>query len=82
MYGFFQHQYNYFDNMFTDGTPNFPASSISVNGGVAEEFISDRFNATRWLTIIAGIRGSQFPGGSLQRIRLTRGWVLPLGSHG
>ncbi len=60
VYGFFQHQYNYFDNVFTDGTPNFPASSVSVNGGVAEEFISDRFNATRWLTIIAGLRGSQF----------------------
>ena len=60
VYGFFQHQYNYFDNVFTDGTQNFPASSISVNGGVAEEFISDRFNATKWLTIIAGIRGTEF----------------------
>ena len=60
VYGFFQHQSNYFDNLFTDGTPNFPASSISVNGGVAEEFISDRFNATKWLTIIAGIRGTEF----------------------
>ncbi len=35
VYGYFQHQYNYFDNQYTDGTPNFPASSISVNGGVA-----------------------------------------------
>ena len=60
VYGFYQHQYNYFNNVFTDGTPNFPPSSISVNGGVAEEFISDRFNATNWLTIIAGIRGTEF----------------------
>ena len=60
MYGFCQHQHNYFDNQFTDGTPNFPASSISVNGGVAEEFISDRFNATKWLTIIAGLRQTEF----------------------
>ena len=60
VYGFYQHQYNYFNNVFTDGTPNFPPSSISVNGGVAEEFISDRFNATSWLTIIAGIRGTEF----------------------
>jgi hypothetical protein len=45
VYGFFQHQYNYFDNVFSDGTQNFPASSITVTGGVAEEFISDRFNA-------------------------------------
>ena len=60
VYGFFQHQYNYFDNEFTDGTQNFPASSIGVNGGVAEEFISDRFNVTKWLTIIAGLRGTEF----------------------
>ena len=60
VYGFFQHQYNYFDNQFTDGTPNYPPSSVSVNGGVAEEFINDRFNATKWLTIIAGLRQVQF----------------------
>ncbi len=60
VYGFYQHQSSYFENVFTDGTPNFPASSVGVNGGVAEEFISDRFNATKWLTIIAGIRGTEF----------------------
>ena len=38
VYGFFQHQYSYFGNVFTDGTPNFPPSSIGVNGGVAEEY--------------------------------------------
>jgi hypothetical protein len=60
VYGFFQHQHNYFDNQYTDGTSNFPASSISVTGGVAEEFISDRFNATKWLTVIAGLRQTEF----------------------
>jgi len=60
VYGFFQHQYNYFDNHYTNGTPNFPPSSISVNGGVAAEFINTRFNATRWLTIIAGLRQTEF----------------------
>jgi hypothetical protein len=60
VYGFFQHQHNYFDNQYTDGTPNFPASSINVTGGVAEEFINDRFNATKWLTIIAGLRQTEF----------------------
>jgi hypothetical protein len=60
VYGFAQHQHNYFDNQFTDGTPNFPASSISVTGGVAAEFISDRFNVTHWLTLIGGIRQTQF----------------------
>ena len=60
VYGFFQHQSNYFSNEFTDGTPNFPPSSIGVNGGVAAEFINDRFNATKWLTVIAGLRVTEF----------------------
>ena len=72
--GSFSTSHNYFDNVFTDGTPNFPASSISVNGGVAEEFISDRFNATKWLTIIAGIRGTRIPVVHRGECRLTLGW--------
>ena len=60
VYGFFQHQHNYFNNEYTNGTQNFPPSSANVNGGVAAEFISDRINATRWLTIIAGLRLTQF----------------------
>ena len=60
VYGFFQHQHNYFDNVFTDGSQNFPASSIGVNGGVAAEFINDKFKITPWLTLIAGLRVTQF----------------------
>jgi len=60
VYGFFQHQHNYFFNQFTDGTPNFPPSSISVNGGVAAEFLNDRFNVNRWLTLFLGVRVTQF----------------------
>ena len=60
VYGFFQHQYNYFDNVFTDGSQNFPASSIGANGGVAAEFINDKFKVTPWLTLIAGLRVTQF----------------------
>jgi Carboxypeptidase regulatory-like domain/TonB dependent receptor/TonB-dependent Receptor Plug Domain len=60
VYGFAQHQHNYFDNVFTDGSPNFPASSIGVNGGLAAVFISDKFRVTPWLTLIAGLRQSEF----------------------
>ena len=60
VYGFFQHQYNYFDNVFTDGNPNFPPSSTTVNGGVVAEFINDKFKVTPWLTLIAGLRETQF----------------------
>ena len=60
VYGFFQHQYNYFNNYYNDGTPNVPASSIGVNGGVAAEFINDKFKVTPWFTLITGLRLTQF----------------------
>jgi Carboxypeptidase regulatory-like domain/TonB dependent receptor/TonB-dependent Receptor Plug Domain len=60
VYSFYQHQYNYFNNVFTDGTPNVPASSIGVNGGVVSEFINDKFKVTPWFTLIAGLRSTQF----------------------
>ncbi len=60
VYGFGQHQYNFFSNEFTDGSPNFPASSIGVNGGLASVFVTDTFKATSWLTVIAGLRESHF----------------------
>ena len=60
IYGFGQHQYNYFDNLFNDGEANFPASSTGVNGGVTALFINDKFKVTPWLTLIAGLRQTQF----------------------
>jgi outer membrane receptor protein involved in Fe transport len=62
VYGFAQHQYNYFNNQFTDGSQNFPSSSIGVTGGVADEFINEKFKPTPWLTLIAGVRQSEFNG--------------------
>jgi hypothetical protein len=59
VYGFAQHQYNYFENQFTDGSQNFPASSIRVTGGVAAEFINEKFKATPWLTLFAGLRQTE-----------------------
>ena len=60
VYGFGQHQHNYFFNQYTDGTPNVPPSSIGVNGGVAAFFVNDKFKLTPWLTLIAGLRETQF----------------------
>jgi hypothetical protein len=60
VYGFAQHQYNYFFNQFTDGTPNVAPSSIGVNGGVAAFFINDKFKVTPWLTLIGGLRVTSF----------------------
>jgi len=60
VYGFAQHQYNYFNNVFTDGSENFPPSSIGVTGGVAAEFIDDKFKVNPWFTLIAGLRQTEF----------------------
>jgi len=60
VYGFAQHQYNLFDNQFTDGSQNFPSSSIGVTGGLANIFINDKFKVTPWLTLIAGLRQTHF----------------------
>ena len=60
VYGFGQHQPNYFENLFNDGEANFPASSIGVNGGVTALFINDKFKVTPWLTLIAGLRQTEF----------------------
>jgi hypothetical protein len=59
-YGFVQHQSNYFNNQFTDGGQNFPPSSISVTGEVGAQFINDKFKVTPWLTLIAGLRETEF----------------------
>jgi hypothetical protein len=67
VYGFAQHQNNFFNNVFTDCSPNcqnFGSSSAAVTGGVAEAFVSDRFKVTSWLTLIAGFRYSHFNSGS------------------
>jgi hypothetical protein len=66
--GFAQRQSNFFSNIFTDCAPdcqNFGPSSAAVTGGLVEEYISDRFKATSWLTLIAGLRESYFDSGSV-----------------
>jgi hypothetical protein len=63
VYGFAQHQSNFFNNVFTDcgaACQNFGASSAGVTGGLIEEYVSDRFKVTSWLTLIAGLRESHF----------------------
>jgi TonB dependent receptor/Carboxypeptidase regulatory-like domain/TonB-dependent Receptor Plug Domain len=72
VYGFFQHQYNDFGNVYTCGQncsiygvtnpTNYPPSSIGVNGGVAAFFVNDKFKVTPWLTLIAGLRETYFSG--------------------
>jgi TonB dependent receptor/Carboxypeptidase regulatory-like domain/TonB-dependent Receptor Plug Domain len=63
IYGFVQHQNNFFSNICTEaGTScsSSPASTGSVTGGLGEAFINDKFKITPWLTLIAGFRQSHF----------------------
>jgi outer membrane cobalamin receptor len=60
IYGFAQHQHDFFDNRFTDGSENVQPSSEGVNGGVAAAFVDDKVKVTSWFTLIAGLRRTQF----------------------
>ena len=63
MYGFGQHQSEYFDNVFNpcvSPCENFGPSTAAMTGGVEEIFVSDKFKPTSWLTLIAGFRQSHF----------------------
>jgi len=60
IYGFGQRQSNFFSNVFTDGSVNFPPSSAAVTGEVEETFISDRFKVASWLNLFAGLRQTHF----------------------
>ncbi|HXN97912.1 MAG TPA: TonB-dependent receptor [Candidatus Acidoferrales bacterium] len=63
VYGFGQHDHEFFGLIFNDGSGNPPiASPESSTGGVVSGFISDNFKATSWLTLIAGIRPTHFSG--------------------
>ncbi|MHB1672979.1 MAG: TonB-dependent receptor [Acidobacteriaceae bacterium] len=59
-YSFGQHDSYVFGSVFNNGSfQNFRINSGAA-GGLTEEYVSDNFKATRWLTLIAGLRESQF----------------------
>lgn len=62
-YSFGQHDNYLFGAIFNDGSgsPNFSAPD-SASGGVIEEYVSDNYKATSWLTLIAGLRQTHFQG--------------------
>jgi hypothetical protein len=62
-YSFGQHDSYLFGAIFNDGSGNAPFSiPDSASGGVIEEYISDNYKATSWLTLIAGLRQTYFQG--------------------
>jgi len=63
LYSFGQHDSYLFGAVFNDnsGNTNFSIPD-SASGGIIEEYLSDNFKATPWLTLIAGLRQSRFQG--------------------
>jgi outer membrane cobalamin receptor len=61
LYSFGQHDSYLFGAVFNDnsGNENFSIPD-SASGGIIEEYLSDNFKATSWLTLIAGLRQSHF----------------------
>jgi outer membrane cobalamin receptor len=63
LYGFWQHDNEFFGNIFNDGSYQNFSTRASVNGGVVEVFLEDKFRVTKWLTLMAGLRQSHFSAG-------------------
>jgi len=62
-YSFGQHDNYLFGAIFNDGSGTAPFNlPDSANGGVIEEYVSDNYKATSWLTLIAGLRQTHFQG--------------------
>jgi outer membrane cobalamin receptor len=60
-YSFGQHDNYLFGAIFNDGSGTAPFSiPDAASGGVIEEYISDNYKPTSWLTLIAGLRQTHF----------------------
>jgi len=60
VYSWGQHDSYVFGSIFNDASfPNFSIPD-SATGGLIEEYISDNFKATPWLTLIGGLRQANF----------------------
>jgi hypothetical protein len=63
MYFFDQYDNYLFGALFNDGSGTPPINELdSTNGSVVEEYVSDNFRATSWLTLLAGLRETRFKG--------------------
>ena len=60
IYSFGQHDNGLFGATFNDASFNNFSNPDSASGAVVEEYVSDNYKATSWLTLIAGLREAQF----------------------
>jgi hypothetical protein len=63
LYSFYQHDSSLFGVAFNDGSGTAPVHETNaVSGGLVAGSFSDNFRATDWLTLIAGVRLTNFQG--------------------
>jgi hypothetical protein len=63
VYSFDQYDNYLFGAVFNDASGTLPINEPdATNGSVVEEYLSDNFKATSWLTLTAGLRQSRFKG--------------------
>jgi outer membrane cobalamin receptor len=86
IYTFGQHDGYTFGSIFNDlSYPDFSVND-AASGGLIEEYLSDNYKVTSWLTLIAGLRQSWFHGGFTEKATSPRigaavkvpklGWVF------
>ena len=63
LYSFGQHDSYRFNVLFNDGSGTAPIhENDATSGGVIEEYLSDSYKPSNWLTLIAGLRQTHFQG--------------------
>jgi outer membrane cobalamin receptor len=62
IYTFGQHDANTFGSIFNDGSYQNFSVKDAASGGLIEEYLSDNYKVTPWLTLIGGLRQSWFRG--------------------
>jgi hypothetical protein len=63
LYSFYQQDNELFGAAFNDGSASPFTDLEHPSGNLTAFFIADKFQATRWLTLIAGMRPTHFSGG-------------------
>ncbi len=62
LYSFAQHDSDRYGAVFNDASSNNFLNTSAATGGIVEEYLSDNYKPTPWLTLIAGLRTTQFRG--------------------
>ena len=64
--GFSQHDTDFFDVLFNDGSNAPIRQTASPSGTLVAGYIEDSFKATGWLSLVGGVRQAHFSGGVVE----------------